>query len=73
VSDGLEDTLATYRDGSPSRSSTASFSPVDAPEGTDALAVMPLSSAMCTRTVGFPRESNISKAKSEAILLIEFS
>src|SRR5689334_15117612 len=42
---------------SPSRSSIASFSPVDAPDGTAARAFAPLSSVTSASTVGFPRES----------------
>ncbi len=51
-----------YRFLSPSRSSTASFSPVEAPDGTDADTATPLSSSQRTLTVGFPRESRISNA-----------
>jgi hypothetical protein len=52
---------------SPSRNSTASCSPVEAPEGTEAEAVTPLSNSAKTLTVGFPRESNISIAFTEDI------
>ena len=44
--------------GSPSRSSTASRVPVDAPEGTMARPSAPDSSSTSTSTVGFPRESS---------------
>jgi hypothetical protein len=57
----------------PSRSSTASYLQVEAPEGTDAEAVIPESSAAWTRRVGFPRESRISWAKSETIVFIAVS
>ena len=46
----------------PSRSSTASCSPVDAPEGTAALPKIPFSVMASTSTVGFPLESNICLA-----------
>src|SRR5574344_867863 len=45
---------------SPSRNSMASFSPVDAPEGTDALPNAPDSKYTSTSTVGLPLESRIS-------------
>src|SRR2546430_12079547 len=47
---------------SPSRSSNASCSPVDAPEGTIARPRIPVSSTQSTSTVGFPRESKTSLA-----------
>ena len=53
-----------------SRSSSASFSPVDAPDGTDALAAVPSSSVMHTPTVGVPRESKISLAFTLFIFII---
>ena len=54
--------LPSYRAGSPSRRSTASRDPVDAPEGTRALAVVPSPSRTVTASVGRPRESRISSA-----------
>ena len=51
----------------PSRNSTASFSPVDAPLGTFATPIVPSVSSTFVMTVGFPRESRISSA---LILLI---
>ena len=42
----------------PSRSSTASYSPVDAPDGTAARPRAPESSTTSTSTVGLPRESS---------------
>ena len=51
-----------YRFASWSRSSWASCSPVDAPEGTMARPKPPLSRATSTSTVGFPRESRTSRA-----------
>ena len=50
-----------YRWVSPSRSSTASRLPVDAPEGTAARPHAPDSSCTSTSTVGLPRESRISR------------
>jgi hypothetical protein len=55
--------LPAYRELSPSRNSTASFSPVLAPEGTEAQDSVPSLSSTKTRTVGFPRESRISIAR----------
>src|SRR4029434_7013996 len=52
---------------SPSLSSMASFSPVEAPEGTSAEPVVPSSRRTLASTVGLPRESNTSAA---VILLI---
>src|SRR6185312_3119177 len=46
----------------PSRSSTASNAPVEAPLGTAARATVPSSSSTSTSTVGLPRESRISRA-----------
>ena len=51
----------------PSRNSTASNAPVDAPLGTAALPIKPLSRTTSTSTVGFPRESNISLAFTSLI------
>ena len=51
----------------PSRSSVASNSPVDAPEGTAARPVAPESRATSTSTVGFPRESRIWRACMRSI------
>src|SRR5581483_58327 len=53
-----------YRRGSPSRSSCASASPVDAPEGTDAETGSPFSNRQVAKTVGRPRLSRISRAAS---------
>ena len=50
------------RAGSPSRSSTASLDPVEAPDGTPARAIVPSPSATVTVRVGRPRESRISRA-----------
>ena len=55
----------------PSRSSTASNSPVEAPEGTAARPRAPDSSATSTSTVGLPRESRIWRAWMEAMALTE--
>src|SRR6266704_6014445 len=58
----LRTPLPPYRATSPSRSSRASYRPVEAPDGTEAMPQCPLSSFMTTRSVGLPRESRISKA-----------
>jgi hypothetical protein len=58
--------LPSYRALSPSRSSTASRDPVDAPEGTPARAVVPSASRTVTASVGRPRESRISSADRSA-------
>src|SRR3954454_10654159 len=52
----------------PSRSSTASKAPVEAPLGTAARAIVPSSRATSTSTVGFPRESRISRAPTASML-----
>ena len=62
--------LPRYRFLSPSRSSVASCSPVDAPEGTAALPTKPDESSTSTSTVGFPRESRISLALTSVIIFI---
>src|SRR4051794_20195787 len=54
--------LPRYRPLSPSRSSSASNAPVEAPEGTAARPTVPSSSPTSTSTVGLPRESRISRA-----------
>src|SRR5215207_7457195 len=53
---------------SPSRSSTASKAPVEAPEGTAARPSDPSSKMTSTSTVGLPRESRISRAPMNSIL-----
>src|SRR5487761_729662 len=55
---------------SPSRRSAASPLPVDAPDGTPAVAVVPLARATVTVRVGRPRESRISSAVTSVILCI---
>ena len=45
----------------PSRNSTASCAPVDAPLGTAAIPMLPSESEISTSTVGLPRESRISR------------
>ena len=62
--------LPRYALGSPSRSSTASCSPVDAPDGTSARPSAPESSTTSTSTVGFPRESKSWRAWTRPIALI---
>ena len=54
---------------SPSRSSSASRSPVDAPDGTAARPNAPPSSVTSTSTVGLPRESRISRPCTLAIFI----
>ena len=55
---------------SPSRSSRASCSPVEAPDGTAAMPTTPVSSVTSTSTVGFPRESRISRARTLSIMML---
>ncbi len=52
--------LPRYLPLSPSRSSSASNSPVDAPEGAVPLATVPSARVISASTVGFPLESSIS-------------
>src|SRR5438445_8348425 len=59
--------LPPYRAASPSRSSSASRSPVEAPDGTAARPNAPPASVTSTSTVGFPRESRISRAWTRVI------
>ncbi len=61
--------LPPKRLGSPSRRSSASWMPVDAPDGTAAEPVAPPSRVTVTVIVGLPRESRISRAWTEAIVL----
>src|SRR6266581_9157826 len=63
----LRTPLPPYRAASPSRSSRASCRPVEAPDGTEATPLCPLSSLTTTRSVGLPRESRISKASTVLI------
>ncbi len=51
-----------------SLSSTASFSHVEAPEGTVALPITPFDKIQSTSTVGLPLESNISRAINGSIV-----
>jgi len=53
-----------------SRSSTTSWTPVLAPDGTENLPEAPLSNLQKTSTVGFPRESIISLAVTKFIFAI---
>ena len=64
------ETPLPIKDEPPSRSSTASCSPVDAPEGTAALPKYPFSVVTSTSTVGLPRESKICLACIFVITLI---
>ena len=63
----LRTLLPRYDRSSPSRNSTASNCPVDAPEGTAARPVAPDSSTTSTSTVGFPLESRICRPCTRAI------
>src|SRR5689334_10910262 len=56
----LRTPLPRYRPASPSRSSTASCSPVEAPLGTAAHPTVPSESVTSASTVGFPLESSTS-------------
>src|ERR1700756_1600951 len=58
------------RFGSPSRSSTASCSPVEAPLGTAARPAAPLDNVTSASMVGLPRLSRISRACTEMIVLM---
>src|SRR5262249_49109303 len=62
--------LPPYFDLSPSRSSTASWAPVEAPEGTAARPMAPLSKVTSTSTVGLPRLSRICLAWMSMIALM---
>src|SRR5438128_10798684 len=55
---------------SPSRGSTASCSPVDAPLGTAARPAAPLASVTSASMVGLPRLSRISRACTEMMVLM---
>ena len=50
---------------------SASFAPVDAPEGTSALPQEPSLRPMLTSTVGFPRESSTSRARMSDMVVME--
>ena len=56
-----------YIDFSLSRSSSASCTPVDAPDGTEAVPFTPFDSIMSASTVGFPLESMIWRAFTSSI------
>src|SRR5258708_10718964 len=62
--------LPRYRDLSPSRSATASCSPVEAPDGTAARPTLPSARNTSASTVGLPRESRISRPAIFTILVI---
>src|SRR6185503_7543620 len=62
--------LPPYRFLSPSRSSTASCSPVEAPDGTAARPISPPARTTSASTVGLPRESSISRPRTCSIQLI---
>src|SRR5258706_14308843 len=62
--------LPPYRLSSRSRSSSASCAPVDAPDGTMARPKAPSARVISASTVGFPRESSTSRARTSAIRVI---
>src|SRR6266853_6703374 len=62
--------LPPNRFGSPSRSSTASCSPVEAPLGTAARPAAPLDRVTSASMVALPRLSRISRARTEMIVLM---
>src|SRR5216684_7246983 len=64
--------LPRYRLGSLSRNSTASCSPVDAPEGTAARPIVPSARRTSDSTVGLPRESRISRPMTLMISILLF-
>src|SRR5579885_560676 len=66
-SPALSTPLPRYRFLSPSRSSTASRVPVEAPDGTAARPIAPESRMTSASTVGLPRESMISRPRMSAI------
>src|SRR6516165_4198130 len=70
ASTAIRTPLPWYRLLSPSRSSTASCAPVEAPEGTAARPRQPSSSTTSTSTVGLPRESRISRARRSTIMVM---
>src|SRR5690606_2998475 len=73
ASTALPTPLPPHRSLSPSRSSTASWAPVDAPEGTAARPKLPSSSVTSASRVGLPRLSRISRAWMLAILVMGWS
>ena len=73
VSDGLRRRPCRPTRTPPSRSSTASCTPVDAPDGTIARPNAPDSSRTSTSTVGLPRESSTWRPCTAAILAVTSS
>src|SRR5688572_28856682 len=69
-STALRTPLPRKRPLSPSRSSTASFSPVEAPEGTEARPEAPPSRRTSTSTVGLPRESITSRPRISTMVVL---
>src|SRR5580704_4319067 len=65
----LRTPLPRYFDLSASRSSRASCSPVDAPEGTAARPLTPTPTYTSASTVGLPRESMIWRAWTRVIFV----
>ena len=70
VVDGRCDTPCRRTRRPPSRSSTASNSPVEAPEGTAARPTAPDSSSTSTSTVGLPRESRICLPTTSTMMVM---
>src|SRR5882724_10352657 len=66
----LSTPLPEYRFASPSRNSTASREPVEAPVGTAARPTTPECSITSASTVGLPRESMISRPRISTIRLM---
>lgn len=64
----LRQPLPRKRFASLSRSSSASYTPVEAPDGTAALKSLPSLVITSASTVGLPRESMISRARTCAIV-----
>src|SRR6185312_11179088 len=62
--------LPKKRWASPSRSSIASREPVEAPEGTAARPIAPDSTSTSASTVGLPRESRISRARTSTMAVM---
>src|ERR1700678_2038028 len=73
LAQALRTPLPLYRFLSRSRSSIASRFPVEAPDGILAVALTPLDRIAVTASVGFPRESRISRASNLAISDIKFT
>ncbi len=71
VGDCRPNILSAVRGSSPSLSSTASFSPVEAPNGTAAIPCVPSANVTSTSIVGLPRESRISRPMIDVIVVMK--